>query len=94
MPRATWHGTVLAESDETVVLEGNHYFPPETVRREFLRESPTQTVCPWKGQASYFTVEVDGRSITDAAWFYPDPLPDAKDVAGYVACWKGVKVEA
>jgi uncharacterized protein (DUF427 family) len=94
MAKATWNGKVLAESDKTIVVEGNHYFPPEAIHREHFKPSETHTVCGWKGQASYYTVAVDGQENPDAAWYYPDPLPAAKQIAGYVAFWKGVKVEA
>jgi uncharacterized protein (DUF427 family) len=92
--RAVWNGEVLAESDDTVVVEGNHYFPPDSVRREHLHDSPTHSVCPWKGKASYFTVVVDGSENPDAAWYYPQPLPAAKQIRDHVAFWKGVTVEA
>jgi uncharacterized protein (DUF427 family) len=94
MARATWNGVVLAESDETVVVEGNHYFPPDALRREHFKPSRTHTVCGWKGTASYYDVEVDGQVNQDAAWYYPEPLDAARQIAGYVAFWKGVKVEA
>lgn len=94
MAKATWNGTVLAESAETVVVEGNHYFPPASLKRELLTESATHTTCGWKGVASYYTVAADGKTNPDAAWYYPDPLPAAKNIAGYVAFWKGVQVEA
>ncbi len=93
MPRALWNGAVLAESDRTEVVEGNHYFPPDSIRREHFRPSATQTVCGWKGTASYYDVEVSGQVNRDAAWYYPTPLPAAKQIAGYVAFWKGVRVE-
>jgi uncharacterized protein (DUF427 family) len=93
MPRATWNGAVLAESDQTVVVEGNHYFPPESIRREFFRDSATHTVCPWKGTASYYDIEVNGQVNGDAAWYYPDTRPAADNIKGRVAFWKGVKVE-
>jgi uncharacterized protein (DUF427 family) len=93
MPRAVWNGAVLAESDDTLVVEGNHYFPPESLRREFFRPSDTHTVCGWKGTASYYHVEVGGQRNPDAAWYYPDPLPAAENIADRVAFWKGVKVE-
>jgi uncharacterized protein (DUF427 family) len=92
--RATWNGAVLAESDETIVVEGNHYFPPSSLNREFFADSDTHTVCPWKGTASYFSVVVDGQTNTDAAWTYPQPKEAASQIADYVAFWKGVKVEA
>ena len=93
MTRATWNGAVLAESDRTVVVEGNHYFPPEAVRREYLRDSATHTVCGWKGTASYYNLEVGGQVNRDAAWYYPEPTAAAANIKGYVAFWKGVRVE-
>ena len=93
MPRATWNGTIIAESDRCVIVEGNHYFPPDAVKRELLRETVTHTVCSWKGTASYYDVVVDGKTLKDAAWYYPDTKPEANSVKGYVAFWKGVKVE-
>ena len=93
MARATWNGAVLAESDETVVVEGNHYFPPEAVRREFLRDSSSHTTCYWKGLASYYDVVVDGEVNKDAAWYYPSPSDAAEKIKGYIAFWHGVKVE-
>ncbi len=90
--KATWNGATLAESDETVVVEGNHYFPAGSVNRELLRPSATQTVCPWKGTASYYTIEVDGARNDDAAWSYPEPKPAAEEIRGRVAFWKGVAV--
>ncbi len=93
MARATWHGAVIAESDATRVVEGNHYFPPDAVRSEHLAPSETHTVCPWKGTASYYDVVVDGQRNADAAWYYPDPKPAAAEIAGYVAFWRGVRVE-
>jgi uncharacterized protein (DUF427 family) len=93
MARATWNGTVLAESDRTVEVEGNQYFPIEAVRREFLRDSSTHTTCPWKGVASYYDVVVDGQVNQDAAWYYPTPKEAARQIAGHVAFWRGVRVE-
>ena len=93
MVRAVWNGELLAESVETQVVEGNHYFPPASIRKEFFRPSYTHTDCPWKGTASYYDVEVAGQKNKDAAWYYPTPLPAAKNIAGYVAFWKGVRVE-
>ena len=90
--RAIWNGTVLAESDDTVVVEGNHYFPAMALRHDLVRPSDTHTVCPWKGVASYYSVEVDGKVNQDAVWYYPDPKPKAAMVAGRVAFWKGVVV--
>ena len=91
--RATWNGTVLAESDRTFTVEGNHYFPAEDVRDEHLEPSTTHTTCPWKGVASYRTVVVDGARNPDAAWFYPEPKAAAEEITGRVAFWKGVVVE-
>ena len=93
MARALWKGTVLAESDRTVVVEGNYYFPPSAVRAEYLRASDTHTVCPWKGTASYHDVEVNGERNADAAWFYPNPKPAAEQIKDYIAFWKGVRVD-
>jgi uncharacterized protein (DUF427 family) len=94
MAKAVWNGSVLAESGECVVLEGNHYFPKESVRREFLRPSDHHTVCPWKGQASYYDVVVDGKVNPNAAWYYPAPKDAAREILGRIAFWKGVRVEA
>lgn len=91
--RATWNGAVLAESDDTVVVENNHYFPEASLNREYFAGSEKHTVCPWKGTASYFSVTVDGEVNPDAAWFYPDPFEKAAMVKGRVAFWKGVRVE-
>lgn len=92
--KAIWNGQVIAESDDTLVVEGNHYFPADSVRQEFLQDSPTHTVCPWKGLASYYSLKVGGETNKDAAWYYPEPKDAAKQIAGRVAFWKGVKVEA
>jgi uncharacterized protein (DUF427 family) len=91
--KATWNNAVLAQSDDTVVVEGNHYFPPEAVKREYFQESSTHTVCPWKGKASYFNVVVNGQVNKDAAWYYPEPKPAASEIKDHVAFWRGVKVE-
>lgn len=91
--KATWKGAVLAESEETLVVEGNHYFPAESVRREHFRESETHTVCPWKGEASYYDVVVGGEVNRDAAWYYPEAKDEAKHIEGRVAFWRGVRVE-
>ncbi len=91
--RATWRGVVLAESDDTVVVEGNHYFPAESLRREHFRPSARHTVCPWKGQASYYDVVVDGEVNRDAAWCYPTPSAAAAHVKDRLAFWRGVVVE-
>ncbi len=90
--RAIWNGRVIAESDDTVVVEGNHYFPAESVDASVLRPSSTHTTCPWKGLASYWTLEVDGRANPDAAWYYPSPKPAAEQIAGRIAFWRGVTV--
>lgn len=92
--RATWNGVVLAESDATVVVEGNHYFPPESVNREYFQDSDTHTTCAWKGLASYHTVVVAGEKNSDAAWYYPDPKDAAAEIKDHVAFWNGVTVEA
>ena len=92
MPKATWNGTVIAESNATVVVEGNHYFPIDSIKKEFFQPSTTQSVCGWKGTASYYTVEVDCKKNADAAWSYPTPKDAAKNIAGHVAFWKGVSV--
>jgi uncharacterized protein (DUF427 family) len=94
MPKATWNGAVLAESTRCEVVEGNQYFPPDAIRREYFRESATHTTCPWKGEASYFDVVVDGQVNKDAAWYYPQTKPAADNIRGYVAFWRGVKVDA
>ena len=91
--RATYNGAVIAESDRTIVVEGNHYFPPEDVRAEYLVDSERTTRCVWKGRASYKTVEVDGERAVDAAWFYPSPTPLARRVKGHYAFWRGVHVQ-
>jgi uncharacterized protein (DUF427 family) len=93
MAKAIWKGAVLAESDRTVEVEGNQYFPLDAVRREYLRESATHTTCPWKGVASYYDVVVDGQVNRDAAWYYPQPKEAARQIGGHVAFWRGVRVE-
>jgi uncharacterized protein (DUF427 family) len=93
MARAKWNGVVIAESGRCVVVEGNQYFPPDSVKREYLRESATHTVCPWKGTASYYDVVVDGQTNKDAAWYYPQPKDAAKEITNHVAFWHGVTVE-
>lgn len=93
MAKATWEGIVLAESDRTVVVDGNHYFPPESVHQEYLRPSNTTTVCGWKGTARYYDIEVNDRRNPDAAWYYPSPMPAAAGIEGRVAFWRGVRVE-
>ena len=90
--KATWNGTVLAESDDTVVVEGNHYFPADSLVREHFADSDTTSHCPWKGDASYYHVEVGGDRNADAAWYYPEPKSAAEEIRGRVAFWRGVKV--
>ena len=92
--KAMWNGAVLAESDQTVVVEGNHYFPPDSIHKEHFKPSDTHTECGWKGTASYYTVEVGGQKNPDAAWYYPEPKDAAKQIAGHIAFWKGVTVTA
>lgn len=92
MPQAWWNGTKIADSDATVMVEGNHYFPLETLDQDLLRPSATTSVCPWKGTASYYTLAVDGAENKDAAWYYPDPKSAAEQIRGRVAFWKGVEV--
>lgn len=93
MARASWRGALLAESDRTQVVEGNYYFPQESIHREYFKNSGTHTICPWKGIASYYTIEVEGKRNEDAAWYYPDPKEAAEQIRGYVAFWKGVDIE-
>jgi uncharacterized protein (DUF427 family) len=90
--KATWNGAVVAESNETVVVEGNHYFPADSINKEFFSPSETHTVCGWKGTASYCDLVVNGDTNKDAAWYYPEAKPDAKNIEGYFAFWKGVQV--
>lgn len=90
--KAIWNGTVLAESDDTVVVEGNHYFPPDSLHREYFRASDHHTTCPWKGEASYYTLVVDGETNENAAWTYPEPKEAAAQIKDHVAFWRGVKV--
>ena len=91
--KAIWNGAVLAQSDETVVVEGNHYFPADSVDRQYVRDSVTTSFCPWKGTASYYTVVVDGQQNADAAWYYPAPKEAAAQIKDHVAFWKGVTVQ-
>lgn len=90
--KATWNGKILAQSDATRVVEGNHYFPPDSIVRDYFKPSSTHSTCPWKGEASYYTVDVDGKQNADAAWYYPTTKDAAKEIEGYVAFWKGVEV--
>ncbi|MFT7835109.1 DUF427 domain-containing protein [Saccharothrix sp. BKS2] len=92
MATARWNGEVIAESDETRIVEGNHYFPLESVREQYLRPSDMTTVCPWKGTANYYTLHVDGRDNPDAAWYYAEPKAAAAEIKGHVAFWRGVEV--
>ena len=91
--QAVFNGTVIAESDETRVVEGNHYFPRDAVNAGYLRDSDLYSVCPWKGRASYHTLEVDGKLNVDAAWFYPEPKPRARQIEDRIAFWRGVTIE-
>jgi uncharacterized protein (DUF427 family) len=92
MVKAVWNGTTIAESDDTVIVESNHYFPRDAVDPVVLRPSDTHTVCPWKGTASYYSLAVDGAENRDAAWYYPDPKPAAAEIKDRIAFWKGVQV--
>jgi uncharacterized protein (DUF427 family) len=94
MAKAEWNGALIAQSDDTIVVENNHYFPRDSVRTELLRDSETHTVCPWKGTASYFSIEVDGQVNPDAAWYYPIPKDAAAEIKDYIAFWHGVTVTA
>ncbi len=91
--KAIWNGTVVAESDDTVVVEGNHYFPASSLKREFTTFSNHRSSCPWKGQAQWMSLFVNGEMLPDAVWFYPEPRPEAHLIQGRVAFWKGVKIE-
>ena len=90
--KATWNNQVIAESDDTVVVEGNHYFPPESLKREYFKDSDTTTRCGWKGTANYYSIEVDGDVNRDAAWYYAEPFEAAEKIRGRVAFWRGVQV--
>ena len=94
MAKAIWNGIVLAESNDTIIVEGNHYFPPNTIQREYFKESNHHTTCPWKGAASYYTIEVDGQKNENAAWYYPSPKAAANNIKNYVAFWRGVQVQS
>lgn len=91
--KAIWNNAVIAESDQTIVVEGNHYFPPTAIKSEYFQPSQTHTMCPWKGVASYYSVVVNGDVNKDAAWYYPQAKEAAKNIENYIAFWKGVKVE-
>jgi uncharacterized protein (DUF427 family) len=90
--KAIWNGQIIAESNDTVIVEGNHYFPADAVKAEFLQDSATHTTCPWKGVASYYSLVVDGQVNKDAAWYYPTPKDAAKQIKGRVAFWRGVQI--
>ena len=90
--KAIWNNKILAESNETIIIEGNHYFPPNSINKELFVESGTHTVCPWKGTANYYTLEVDGKRNDDAAWYYPIASAEAKSIEGHIAFWKGVQI--
>lgn len=90
--KAIWNGQIIAESDQTIVIEGNHYFPPQSVRTEFFVPSSTHTTCPWKGVASYYTLDVENSQNKDAAWYYKEPKEAAQQIKDYIAFWKGVKI--
>ena len=94
MAKAIWNGVVLAESDHTEMVEGNHYFPPNSINKEYFKESTQHSTCPWKGEASYYTIEVDGKENKDAAWYYPAPKSAANNIKDHVAFWRGVQVES
>ena len=91
--KAIWNDIVLAESNDTIVVEGNHYFPSDSINKEYFEESDTKSTCPWKGQASYYHLNINGKVNKDAAWFYPEPLKAALQIKDHVAFWRGVKVE-
>jgi uncharacterized protein (DUF427 family) len=93
MPRAIWNGVVLAETDKYEVVEGNIYFPPESVKMEYMKPSDTHTTCHWKGVASYYNIDVNGNVNRDGAWYYPEPMEAAANIKGYIAFWRGVTVE-
>lgn len=94
MVRAIWKDTIIAESEQTKTVEGNHYFPPNSVRRQYLQDSSTTSICGWKGQANYYSIKVGDDVNKDAAWTYRQPKDEAKEIAGYIAFWKGVQVQA
>ena len=91
--KAIWNGEIIAESNDTVAIEGNHYFPVGSIKKEFIKPSETRTVCHWKGTASYYSLQVNGKENTDAVWYYPDPSAMAKGIKGRVAFWRGVQIE-
>ncbi|CAM3312208.1 DUF427 domain-containing protein [Aequorivita lipolytica] len=91
--KAIWNNKIIAETAETLIIENNHYFPENAIKKEYFKKSTTHTQCPWKGEASYYTVEVDGLQNKDAAWYYPEPKDAAKAIKNHVAFWKGVEVK-
>ena len=93
MVKAIWKDTVIAECDNTEIVEGNHYFPPECVKKEYLNESDTHTTCPWKGLANYYNIVVEDEANNDAAWYYPEPKSAASKIKDYIAFWKGVEIQ-
>lgn len=93
MAKAIWEGAILAESSLTIEVEGNQYFPPDSIKSEYLKPSNHHSTCPWKGLASYYDVEVNGKRNANAAWYYPEPKPAAKKITGHIAFWKGVRIE-
>ena len=93
MVKAIWNGKEIAASEECIVVEGNQYFPPESVKKEYFKDSSNSSICPWKGTASYYNLEVDGESNPDAAWYYPDPSKAAMEIKDFVAFWKGVEIQ-
>ncbi len=90
--KAIWNNELIAESDETIIVENNHYFPGSAIKKEFLVPSKTHSTCPWKGVASYYTLRVNGKDNADSAWYYPDPKPAAENIKNYIAFWKGVEI--
>ena len=94
MATATWNGTIIAQSDKTIVVEGNHYFPPESLVRELISDSDKTTRCPWKGEANYYHVTVDGKRNDDAAWYYADPKSAAAEIKDHIAFWRGITVQS
>lgn len=94
MAQAIWNGVVLAESDDTIIVEGNHYFPPESINQDYFADNASHTTCPWKGVASYYDVVVDGKTNGGAAWYYPQPKDAANEIKDYVAFWKGVQINS
>lgn len=90
--KAIWNNQIIAQSEKTIVIENNHYFPPESIQKDFFKLSDTHTICPWKGEASYYNLIVDGKENTDAAWYYKNPSEKAKTIKNFVAFWKGVKI--